>query len=39
MTNIYLCRAPEQLPGAIYYSKVGAELAKIVFRGQKMSPP
>ncbi|KAI1137224.1 mitochondrial ATP synthase g subunit-domain-containing protein [Hypoxylon sp. FL0543] len=28
-----------QIPTAIYYSKVGSELAKIVFRGQKMSPP
>ncbi|KAI0473767.1 GroES-like protein [Xylariaceae sp. FL0804] len=28
-----------QTPTVIYYSKVGAELAKIVFRGQKMSPP
>ncbi|KAI1465501.1 mitochondrial ATP synthase g subunit-domain-containing protein [Daldinia caldariorum] len=26
-------------PTVIYYSKVGAELAKMVFRGQKMSPP
>ncbi|KAI0126444.1 ATP synthase subunit G [Xylariales sp. AK1849] len=28
-----------QVPHVIYYSKVGAELSKIVFRGQKMSPP
>ncbi|KAI0804354.1 GroES-like protein [Xylaria sp. FL0064] len=28
-----------QIPTVIYYSKVGAEVAKIVFRGQKMSPP
>ncbi|KAI1631646.1 GroES-like protein [Biscogniauxia mediterranea] len=26
-------------PTVIFYSKVAAELAKIVFRGQKMSPP
>ncbi|KAK7751210.1 ATP synthase subunit G atp20 [Diatrype stigma] len=26
-------------PTVVFYSKVGAELAKIVFRGQKMSPP
>ncbi|KAI1309842.1 GroES-like protein [Xylaria venustula] len=29
----------KQVPTAVYYSKVGAEVAKIVFRGQKMSPP
>ncbi|KAI3340668.1 GroES-like protein [Ustulina deusta] len=29
----------EQAPTVVYYSKVGAEVAKIVFRGQKMSPP
>ncbi|KAI3322729.1 GroES-like protein [Xylariaceae sp. AK1471] len=29
----------KQIPTVIYYSKVGAEVAKIVFRGQKMSPP
>ncbi|KAK9416493.1 hypothetical protein SUNI508_01910 [Seiridium unicorne] len=29
----------KQVPHVIYYSKVGAELTKIVFRGQKMSPP
>ncbi|KAI1821293.1 GroES-like protein [Xylaria intraflava] len=29
----------KQVPTIIYYSKVGAEVAKIVFRGQKMSPP
>lgn len=29
----------KQVPGAIYYSKVASELAKIVFQGQKMSPP
>ncbi|KAI0016156.1 GroES-like protein [Xylariomycetidae sp. FL0641] len=28
-----------QIPGVVYYGKVGAELAKIVFRGQKMQPP
>ncbi|KAH8682165.1 mitochondrial ATP synthase g subunit-domain-containing protein [Xylariales sp. PMI_506] len=28
-----------QVPRVVYYSKVGSELAKIVFRGQKMSPP
>ncbi|KAK9771056.1 hypothetical protein AB5N19_08298 [Seiridium cardinale] len=29
----------KQVPHVVYYSKVGAELTKIVFRGQKMSPP
>ncbi|KAI1871931.1 uncharacterized protein JN550_004134 [Neoarthrinium moseri] len=29
----------KQVPHVVYYSKVGAEVAKIVFRGQKMSPP
>ncbi|KAI1323220.1 hypothetical protein F5Y16DRAFT_412757 [Xylariaceae sp. FL0255] len=29
----------KQVPFVVYYSKVGAEVAKIVFRGQKMSPP
>ncbi|KEZ46012.1 hypothetical protein SAPIO_CDS1418 [Scedosporium apiospermum] len=28
-----------QTPFVVYYSKVAAEVAKIVFRGQKMSPP
>ncbi|KAI1378782.1 GroES-like protein [Hypoxylon crocopeplum] len=29
----------KRVPTVVFYSKVGAELAKIVFRGQKMSPP
>ncbi|KAI4597640.1 ATP synthase subunit G atp20 [Pestalotiopsis sp. 9143b] len=29
----------KQIPQVVYYSKVGAELTKIVFRNQKMSPP
>ncbi|KAI1479193.1 hypothetical protein K445DRAFT_191634 [Daldinia sp. EC12] len=29
----------KSVPTVVYYSKVGAELAKIVFRGQQMSPP
>ncbi|KAI1106176.1 GroES-like protein [Jackrogersella minutella] len=29
----------KQTPTVIYYSKVGSELAKIVFKGQNMSPP
>ncbi|KAI1333845.1 GroES-like protein [Xylariaceae sp. FL0016] len=29
----------KQTPTVLYYSKVVAELSKIVFRGQKMSPP
>jgi hypothetical protein len=28
-----------QVPSVIYYSKVGAELAKLVFKGQNMTPP
>ncbi|KAK3943704.1 ATP synthase subunit G, mitochondrial [Diplogelasinospora grovesii] len=31
--------AERQLPFVMYYSKVGMELAKIVFRGQNMTPP
>jgi len=27
------------IPPTIYYSRVGLELAKLVFKGQKMSPP
>ena len=27
------------IPPTIYYSKVGLELSKMVFKGQKMSPP
>ena len=27
------------IPPTIYYSKVGLELSKLVFQGQKMSPP
>ncbi|KDN64171.1 hypothetical protein CSUB01_03324 [Colletotrichum sublineola] len=29
----------EQVPWVIYYSRVGLELSKIVFHGQKMAPP
>ncbi|KAI1195479.1 mitochondrial ATP synthase g subunit-domain-containing protein [Nemania serpens] len=29
----------KQVPTVVYYSKVGAEVTKIVFRNQKMSPP
>lgn len=29
----------KQVPTVVYYSKVGAEVAKIVFRGQNMAPP
>ncbi|QPG96081.1 hypothetical protein C2857_003103 [Epichloe festucae Fl1] len=28
-----------QTPSVVYYSKVAAEVAKLVFHGQKMSPP
>ncbi|KAI1392862.1 mitochondrial ATP synthase g subunit-domain-containing protein [Hypoxylon trugodes] len=29
----------KQVPTVVYYSKVGSEVAKIVFKGQSMSPP
>lgn len=29
----------EQVPWVVYYSRVGLELSKIVFHGQKMAPP
>ncbi|KAM0329356.1 hypothetical protein ACHAQA_004662 [Verticillium albo-atrum] len=29
----------KQVPFVVYYSKVGLEVSKIVFRGQKMAPP
>lgn len=28
-----------QIPPTIYYARVGLELGKLVFQGQKMSPP
>jgi F-type H+-transporting ATPase subunit g len=28
-----------QIPPAIYYARVGLELSKLVFQGQKMTPP
>lgn len=28
-----------QIPPTIYYAKVGLELSKLVFQGQKMAPP
>jgi len=28
-----------QVPFVVYYSKVGIELSKIVFKGQNMTPP
>ncbi|KAL8848945.1 MAG: hypothetical protein Q9221_006039 [Calogaya cf. arnoldii] len=31
--------AQSLVPPTIYYTQVGIELSKIVFRGQKMSPP
>lgn len=38
-TGKVIAFAEKQLPHVIYYSKVALELGKIVFRGQKMSPP
>lgn len=31
--------AAGQVPFVVYYSKVGLEVAKLVFQGQKMTPP
>lgn len=28
-----------QVPFVVYYSRVGLELSKLVFQGQKMQPP
>lgn len=28
-----------QIPPTIYYARVGLELSKLVFQGQKMAPP
>jgi hypothetical protein len=28
-----------QVPNVVYYSKVGVELSKLVFKGQHMTPP
>jgi hypothetical protein len=28
-----------QIPLAVYYARVGLELSKLVFHGQKMTPP
>lgn len=28
-----------QIPPTIYYARVGMELSKLVFKGQKMAPP
>ncbi|KAI1090191.1 GroES-like protein [Rostrohypoxylon terebratum] len=38
-TGKLIALVEKQTPTVIYYSKVVSELAKIVFRGQKMSPP
>lgn len=32
-------RFPALIPPTVYYARVGLELSKIVFQGQKMSPP
>lgn len=41
MTDILFFPPPGagQTPLVIYYSKVGLELAKLVFKGQNMTPP
>jgi hypothetical protein len=28
-----------QIPPTVYYARVGLELSKLVFHGQKMTPP
>lgn len=34
-----VCVLLGQVPFVIYYSRVGLELSKLVFQGQKMQPP
>lgn len=37
---LIICRVnAAMIPPTVYYSKVGIELAKLVFRGQNMTPP
>lgn len=31
--------ATGQIPPTVYYARVGLELSKLVFHGQKMTPP
>jgi len=38
-TGRLINRIEAAIPPTIYYSKVGLELSKLVFQGQKMSPP
>ncbi|RDW87797.1 hypothetical protein BP5796_03491 [Coleophoma crateriformis] len=38
-TGRFIAFVERQIPPAVYYSRVGLELAKLVFKGQKMSPP
>ncbi|KAF6820703.1 mitochondrial f1f0-atp synthase [Colletotrichum sojae] len=38
-TMLTRSRITEQVPWVVYYSRVGLELSKIVFHGQKMAPP
>ncbi|KKZ61557.1 F-type H+-transporting ATPase subunit G [[Emmonsia] crescens] len=38
-TGKFIAFVDSLIPPTIYYSRVGLELSKIVFRGQKMSPP
>ncbi|KAI9759295.1 MAG: hypothetical protein M4579_002424 [Chaenotheca gracillima] len=38
-TGRFIGFVESMIPPTVYYSKVGFELSKIVFRGQKMSPP
>lgn len=36
---VELTRQIGQIPQVLYWGRVGSELAKIVFRNQKMTPP
>lgn len=39
LTVVCVCVFTGQVPFVIYYSRVGLELSKLVFQGQKMQPP
>ncbi|KJZ71472.1 hypothetical protein HIM_09111 [Hirsutella minnesotensis 3608] len=38
-TGRFIAFVEKQTPFVVYYSKVGLEMGKLVFQGQKMSPP
>ena len=37
--GLFANRPTGQAPQVVYYSKVGIELSKLVFKGQNMTPP